>query len=713
MAAAGLFWGCTEDEPDVAKAVLASTTEITFSGQNASPQIITVYSDATWTADVPDWVTISPMTGSGTVDVTVSVADNLRDGSLDNPRDAELVFHGNTIASRSVVTVNQEGDKFRDVAEVTVSDVASMAEDAVVVIKTSQVVGLASEGFLISDGSQTVYVQSDAQAVIGDNAEIWGSKTTRTGLPAIDEINKAELTNNSPVNYPSPVDITSVIDSWTSTSRDYIMVTGTLMGTSLTVEGAETMRVNITDAHESVDLESLNNHEVVLYGYFAGVQSPVVNVIPVKFDDLGAVSGVIFADDFSWMAPYIAYYNERNSTPIGKSVEDNNASGNAPNVYTTDDLADLLIALADKGYDDINASKTSLYPQDCYWKFGKTNNHTGFRLPSFNCAGDVVLTFDWSPHMTGSGNIDKVNIVVEVEGEGKVVTSAGPASVSDPFDNDWTKGQLGWKTVSCTIQGMATTDRVIIRPEYLENHDGVTQMRWYLDNIVVSRPGGETPTGTLFEDDFSWMTSLITQYAADGTAIGQSVEDNDPSGDAPNAYSKTPLLIQQFYAEGYVDLHPEWKVMYPQNAYWKMGKTCSGSADTNGEYNVTGIILPDFMTSSEPADIVVSFNWCCHRRVKSGVDETDPVQVVVETVQNIDYTTDLNDLRATKYESVAVSDPLTTEQVLGTMSWQYAEVAVKGFTNGQRIAIHPLNMTPANSTVNRWYIDNIKVTVQE
>lgn len=94
---------CDDDDPDVAKAVLASVQVLNYDGQNAAPQEIRVVSDATWTVDAPDWVTVSQTSGSGDLMVTISVADNMRDGALDNPRKGEVVFHGNTVDRKSVV----------------------------------------------------------------------------------------------------------------------------------------------------------------------------------------------------------------------------------------------------------------------------------------------------------------------------------------------------------------------------------------------------------------------------------------------------------------------------------------------------------------------------------------------------------------------------------------------------------------------------------
>jgi len=260
---------------------------------------------------------------------------------------------------------------------------------------------------------------------------------------------------------------------------------------------------------------------------FANEENNLESVVTITQEAyIPPTTGEIFADDFSWMRPYIDAYNATQTAAkaVGKSVEDNNASGVAPNLYTTAGLADLAAALVAKGYEDLNPSPKVVYPQDCYWKFGKTSAHTGIRLPAFNYEGDAVISFDWSPHMTGSGTIDLVNIVVEIEGTGKVVTASGLASVSDPTVNDWTKGKLGWKNVSFTLKGLSKTDRVLIRPQYMSDHDGVTQMRWYVDNIVVKEPEPVLHAEWAFsaedsksvQDNFGGTAGVVDRTAGDG-----------------------------------------------------------------------------------------------------------------------------------------------------------------------------------------------------
>ena len=88
--------------------------------------------------------------------------------------------------------------------------------------------------------------------------------------------------------------------------------------------------------------------------------------------------------------------------------------------------------------------------------------------------------------MTGSGNIDKVNIVVEIEGEG--VCADSRAKISNPISPVQEKGDLKWQNAKFLLKGVNNTTRITIRPTVLDNSDGVDQKRWHIDNIKVAKP---------------------------------------------------------------------------------------------------------------------------------------------------------------------------------------------------------------------------------
>lgn len=198
-------------------------------------------------------------------------------------------------------------------------------------------------------------------------------------------------------------------------------------------------------------------------------------------------------------------------------------------------------------------------------------------------------------------------------------------------------------------------------------------------------------SNVLFADNFDWLAPLEELYSAanSGKVFGQSVEDNNPDGNAPNGYTaaglKNGVFTDEFAKQGYVDLKPSLTVIYPQHYYLKMGKTG----------NATGLVIPDINLSTA-SDVEVQFNWACHRRVVSGVDETDPVDIVVEVLEGD--------------AVVYTSETLKTSQPRGKMEWQSAKVSLPNVAPGQRIAIHPLDMAPGSKVVTRWYIDNIVVS---
>ncbi len=195
----------------------------------------------------------------------------------------------------------------------------------------------------------------------------------------------------------------------------------------------------------------------------------------------------IFSDNFNWVAPWADAYG------ADDSVADNNPSGKAPNVYThathleggVPGYPAFLTEFANRGYVDLNAEKTSFYTQKYYLKFGKTNVHTGIKLPALKIDGtkDVNLSFNWCAHMTGGGSIDKVKIVVELEGDG-VCADTG-AKISNLFETTQVDGTLAWQDAAIVLKGVTANTRIIIRPSVMDNSDDVDQKRWYIDNINI------------------------------------------------------------------------------------------------------------------------------------------------------------------------------------------------------------------------------------
>ncbi len=194
----------------------------------------------------------------------------------------------------------------------------------------------------------------------------------------------------------------------------------------------------------------------------------------------------IFSDNFDWLKPWADAGSD-------DSIADNNASGKALNVYTHETHVEgglagypaFLTEFANQGYEDINAAVQSFYTQKYYLKFGKTSAHTGIRLPALDLAAatDVQLSFNWAAHMTGKGAIDKVQIVVEIEGDG--VCADTNDKISNAFVTTQENGTLAWQDAKIALKGVTSNTRIVIRPTVLDDSDGITQKRWYIDNINI------------------------------------------------------------------------------------------------------------------------------------------------------------------------------------------------------------------------------------
>ena len=678
VAGALVLTSCQPEESPLSRAILTSVSAMQFAAQNAEPQTITVYADAEWTVEAPEWVTVDKTAGNRTMEVTISVGDNMRDGAIDNPKKDTIVFRGYNLLAHAYVIVMQEGDKYRDVPATTVSGILGMKDEDVVILEAAQVVAVSSKGFVVSDGSANVFVVSTETVAVGDEVNVMGSKGTVYGLPAVSICDNVEVVGNSAVVYPTSTDITASVDTYASSTMEYVELTGSLEGSNVLVEGAVKVG-SILDAASALDLSALNGHNVTVKGYSAGVTASLVNIIGVEIVDLGVNEIIYFADNFDWLAELAESCGAGDS--MGVDGDDS-----AKNAYTSvSGFADLLAA---QGYEDLFPSSKTIYLQRNYLKFSKNKNVNGLRLPAITCGGttNVVMTFDWGIHV-GSGGQDDVELAIEIEGNGVVS--------QETFTH--TAGEWTWQTETVTISGIDDDSRIVIKPVDFTGAATSTDLyrRWYLDNIKIVDAGGAVvpPAGdkVYFEETWDWVAPWADAYGS-----SDSVGDNDHSGKAPNVYTQETQagFIDEFTARGYVDLNPDGKVMYTQKYYMKFGKT-----------NVhTGITLPaNEFEGDKPVDVDITFNWCAHMITKEPYTY-DKVQMVVE----------LSGPGVCADSNGQISNAYATNQKDGLMEWQDFSVRLNGVTKDTRISIRPLDWKKTGTDgdeykVQRYHLDNIKI----
>lgn len=480
--------GCGQDEL-VKPSALLSESSLTFEAIGAESQTLTIASDESWFIDVDaDWITVDPMSGTNTVDVTVTVTDNVKNGAVDAPREGTLTIANNRGYSIRTV-IYQEGDNYLGVEEMPISKIFTLDDGLFAKVAEAQVVALTSDGFVATDESASIYVSYKGEIAIGDKVSLAGEKVTLYGNAAL-EAGGVTVKSNAEVTRPEPVDLLSNLDPSKANVVTYVTVEAGLLGHELKFEQSLPVAIKLLDPRAGVvDIESVNMHNISVKAYVLGLSDGELTLAVTDVQDNGINDSLnaYFYDDFSWMKSYI----DASGVRVDDSVGDNNSGGEAPNLRSNDALSGLLKALTDKGYEDLNPNSKVIYAQKYYWKFGKTstatvNNNNGMILPKQDFKGDelinVDLDFDWAAHMTGSGNIDKVQIVVELTGKGFFDNGT---QISDPFVTTQEKGHLEWQHATVTAKGVNNTTRFIIRPA---EYASVTpdQQRWHLDNIKIA-----------------------------------------------------------------------------------------------------------------------------------------------------------------------------------------------------------------------------------
>ena len=718
VAGAVALTSCQPEESPLSRAILTSVSGLQFAAQNAEPQTITVYADAEWTVEAPEWVTVDKTEGNRTMDVTISVADNMRDGALDNPKKDTIIFRGYNLLAHAYVIVSQDGDKYRGVVPSTIADVLKMKDEDVVVLDDVAVVAVSSNGFVVNDGNESVFVLSSETVTVGDCVDVWGSKGTMNAVPAVTICDNLKIERNCAVVYPLVNDITASIDAYAPAKLEYVELTGSLEGANVTVEGA--VRVGALLAHSSFDLAAINGHNVTVRGYSFGATASLVNIIPVEIVDLGVNEIIYFADDFEWFADLAL------TEGAGDAVGTDDPGTTAPNVWKMGTSADFFSRFNERGYQYLYSkvgmtefepgpaqepnSKVgkdgSLYIQSNYLKFGQTSYSGALRLPALSAiqgAANVQIEFDWCWQVTGAYKPDLMTLSVDATA-GQFADTAGPTSAALESTQSTVDGDshIVWQQVVIVLNGATAETVLTIRPTNADpdvQNPVRHQNRWYLDNIKITDLGGAVvpPSGpkTYFEETWDWVAPWADAYGS-----GDSVGDNDHSGKAPNVYTHETQagFIDEFTARGYVDLNPDGKVMYTQKYYMKFGKT-----------NVhTGVTLPanDF-EGDTPTDVIITFDWCAHMITKEPFTY-DKVNLVVE----------LSGEGVCADSNGKLSEAYATQQKDGQMEWQKFSLQLKGVTKDTRISIRPLDWKKTGTDgdefkVQRWHLDNIKIVSAE
>lgn len=487
------FTSCKEEEL-VKPSALLTESSLTFEAKAEESQSFRIASDSDWMIDVDEpWITVDPMSGSNTMDVNVTVEDNYTGGVMNAPRQG-LITIMNKRGYKVTTTIYQNGDTYLGAPEVSVAKVADLDSASRAKVLSATVAAVSTTGFVVTDGTVNMFVDGKAEVKAGDVVDFNGKTSKISGIPSF-VLDQVEVKSTAEVTYPTPV----AIDKAPSVLPDkvtYVKLTGTLIGSTLRFADKTTCSLLIPADAETFN--KVNTHKVDVLAYYIGIIKKDVTVVPVSFVDNGQDESVgvklPFRDDFSWLAPYIDAANSKLSED--KKISDcvgavTSSADGCANLYTTlaDNGCDVLGELRSRGYTDLNPSFKTIYLQDAYFKFGANKKQSGLTLPLFRLDGeqDIVVSFKWCSQMQGDGNIDKTQLVLEIDGPGKVEPASKSDKISEPVSHSQSSGKMFWQDVMFTIKGATTATAISFHPSVF-GHDGAQESgyyRYYVDDIEV------------------------------------------------------------------------------------------------------------------------------------------------------------------------------------------------------------------------------------
>lgn len=487
------FTSCKEEEL-VKPSALLTESSLTFEAKAEESQSFRIASDSDWMIDVDEpWITVDPMSGSNTMDVNVTVEDNYTGGVMNAPRQG-LITIMNKRGYKVTTTIYQNGDAYLGAPEGNVAKVADLDSASRAKVLSATVAAVSTTGFVVTDGTVNMFVDGKAEVKAGDVVDFNGTTSKISGIPSF-VLDQVEVKSTAEVTYPTPV----AIDKAPSVLPDkvtYVKLTGTLIGSTLRFADKTTCSLLIPADAETFN--KVNTHKVDVLAYYIGVIKKDVTVVPVSFVDNGQDESVgvklPFRDDFSWLAPYIDAANSKLSED--KKISDcvgavTSSADGCANLYTTlaDNGCDVIGELRSRGYTDLNPAFKTIYLQDAYFKFGANQKQSGLTLPLFRLDGeqDIVVSFKWCSQMQGDGNIDKTQLVLEIDGPGKVEPASKSDKISEPVSHSQSSGKMFWQDVMFTIKGATTATAISFHPSVF-GHDGAQESgyyRYYVDDIEV------------------------------------------------------------------------------------------------------------------------------------------------------------------------------------------------------------------------------------
>ena len=110
-----LMVSCQKAGEPLAQSISVNQNSVTIDGQNATPVKVKVAANGDWIAVVPSWIEMTPSSGSGNTEVSITAGDNVDEYNyLAGPRSGVVYFYGDDPDAPFALQVDQVGEKALD-----------------------------------------------------------------------------------------------------------------------------------------------------------------------------------------------------------------------------------------------------------------------------------------------------------------------------------------------------------------------------------------------------------------------------------------------------------------------------------------------------------------------------------------------------------------------------------------------------------------------
>ena len=196
------------------------------------------------------------------------------------------------------VSINQQG---LPPTGQSVSEIIGLDDGTLVETLPSVVMAKSAVGFVISDGTSSLYVYDKEKkfvndVAVGDNVKVYATKKTYGGIPELDPVTEVEKDGTAAVNYPAVKDITAEALTYEASTSEFIQFTGTLKVNNtyynVEIQGVDpsVRQGSIASPVETLNASAYDGKTVTITGYFSGLSGggKYLNIVAVKIEEAGA-----------------------------------------------------------------------------------------------------------------------------------------------------------------------------------------------------------------------------------------------------------------------------------------------------------------------------------------------------------------------------------------------------------------------------------------